>query len=710
MKLLSLYIVGFGKFVNQSFDFSKDIVVIKQDNGWGKSTLADFIECMLFGLDNARSKSVENNFRSKYAPFTGGAFGGSLTLSYGGKVYRIERQFGKTQASDRACVYDENNACLSATGKNGESFGELLLKINRDSYRKSVYISQRATEERTLPVDIKTRLLSLLSVSKLDGNADIALEKLDQAERNLRAKRKPAKGKLDSLDERIEELYRHENDCARAEERAREYRKVLAELEIKLQGIESDLEELQRKKEYQTNAQAHAVLTANKEEAKKELQRLSAFFQRVEKPETIHLDGVKETLLRYQEIERELSVLEETLSCCNPQEEQAIQQRLQETIELVKSYERMGEKTPKKKKPKKKKGFLSKYLPPVFCVLGLILAVLGGAQFHALPALGYSAFGVGIALLLYAGYRFLKNGDSDKEEDIDGYRQAIEKRDSLQERLREIENAKNSDAWRKKEELIKAKATQEKKLQWFFGHFPFGEGYTYPLMIEKLQENITAYHKYQTALSQTDFSTPLSEGTEDITALRFKMIELNAQKTELTEEKVKVKTALEREEERFGERSLYAGEIAVCEEEKSRLEHRLTAIRSAKELLLRARGNMATKYLAPVENALKKYLSFIGGFKDAQVVFNGDGEALFREGGRTIERGYYSVGLNETLDFCLQLALYETLFTGEKPPLILDDPFINLDDDKTEKAKKLLREFSKACQVVYFTCKAERIL
>ena len=70
MKLLSCYIAGFGKFVSQAFDLSKDLIVIKEGNGWGKSTLADFIECMLFGMDNGRSKAVESNFRIKYAPFT----------------------------------------------------------------------------------------------------------------------------------------------------------------------------------------------------------------------------------------------------------------------------------------------------------------------------------------------------------------------------------------------------------------------------------------------------------------------------------------------------------------------------------------------------------------------------------------------------------------------------------------------------------------
>ena len=71
---------------------------------------------------------------------------------------------------------------------------------------------------------------------------------------------------------------------------------------------------------------------------------------------------------------------------------------------------------------------------------------------------------------------------------------------------------------------------------------------------------------------------------------------------------------------------------------------------------------------------------------------------------------YYSVGLRETLDFCVKIALFETLYKGEKPPIILDDPFVNLDDKKTEAAKALVQELAKKYQIVYLTCKQERMI
>ena len=62
MRILSCYIAGFGKLVNKKIDL-KELTVIKQDNGWGKTTFADFIRCMFFGLDGGRKKEIAENDR-----------------------------------------------------------------------------------------------------------------------------------------------------------------------------------------------------------------------------------------------------------------------------------------------------------------------------------------------------------------------------------------------------------------------------------------------------------------------------------------------------------------------------------------------------------------------------------------------------------------------------------------------------------------------
>jgi uncharacterized protein YhaN len=216
MKLLSCYIAGFGKLVDRSFDLGNDVIVVKEDNGWGKTTLADFLKCMFYGLDGGRTKSVETNERAKYEPWQSQSFGGSLTFSAYGKTYRIERTFGKTPSADIVKVYDQNNMLCYDFGDKAERIGETLFGVDGESFRRLAYIPQGEIKTGGLPDDMKNRLLSLLGGGGVGENdATRAIERLETAERALRAKRRPAKGKLDELDEKLLEISRQKAECAK---------------------------------------------------------------------------------------------------------------------------------------------------------------------------------------------------------------------------------------------------------------------------------------------------------------------------------------------------------------------------------------------------------------------------------------------------------------------------------------------------------------
>ena len=58
----------------------------------------------------------------------------------------------------------------------------------------------------------------------------------------------------------------------------------------------------------------------------------------------------------------------------------------------------------------------------------------------------------------------------------------------------------------------------------------------------------------------------------------------------------------------------------------------------------------------------------------------------------------------------MRLALARTLFENETPPLIMDDPFNNLDDEKTQKGLAMLEEISKEFQVIYLVCHSSRAI
>lgn len=79
-----------------------------------------------------------------------------------------------------------------------------------------------------------------------------------------------------------------------------------------------------------------------------------------------------------------------------------------------------------------------------------------------------------------------------------------------------------------------------------------------------------------------------------------------------------------------------------------------------------------------------------------------------RDKGDDRDLSSYSVGEEDCVMLCMRLGLVDALFTREEPFLILDDPFVNLDDEHTKTALGLLQRISKTRQIIYLVCNSSR--
>ena len=84
MKIKQLKIEGFGKLINQTYDF-KNLTTVIGDNETGKSTILAFIKYMLFGFENATTSN------QNYNPLDLKRYGGQILLLHEGKEIQIER-------------------------------------------------------------------------------------------------------------------------------------------------------------------------------------------------------------------------------------------------------------------------------------------------------------------------------------------------------------------------------------------------------------------------------------------------------------------------------------------------------------------------------------------------------------------------------------------------------------------------------------------
>ncbi|MDE7330537.1 MAG: AAA family ATPase [Clostridia bacterium] len=231
MKLVSCYVYGFGGIKEAAFNFNDGVTSFINKNGAGKTTLASFIKAMFYGLPQTRSNSKKFDDRKRYCPLDGGRFGGSLTFEANGKVYRVERTFGKTGSGDETSVYCGGKL----TKELGSDVGASVFGLDLSSFGRTVYITADETESGA-GQDIISKLNG--EVRAADGGFEEAVKLLEARKRRLKAGR--GTGGLIDVKKSERERVKTEAESLRELERSvgEKYRER-AELEKRAEELES---------------------------------------------------------------------------------------------------------------------------------------------------------------------------------------------------------------------------------------------------------------------------------------------------------------------------------------------------------------------------------------------------------------------------------------------------------------------------------------
>lgn len=149
--------------------------------------------------------------------------------------------------------------------------------------------------------------------------------------------------------------------------------------------------------------------------------------------------------------------------------------------------------------------------------------------------------------------------------------------------------------------------------------------------------------------------------------------------------------------------------VRTLEEELSTARANSTTIANTAQFLEEAKSGLSTRYLADMQTSFSNLLQAMMDQNAPESVMDTSFKVKLREGGKTQHPESLSQGWRDAVQFCVRLSLAEALYAdGEKPPIILDDPFVNLDARRLEAAKQLLAALSKKYQILYLICHAER--
>lgn len=133
-------------------------------------------------------------------------------------------------------------------------------------------------------------------------------------------------------------------------------------------------------------------------------------------------------------------------------------------------------------------------------------------------------------------------------------------------------------------------------------------------------------------------------------------------------------------------------------------------VTATEKLLAESKEALSTRYLDGMQKSFLRYLSELDGEEAPEAVLDSSFDVCARAFGKSRTMESFSRGSRDLVRFCVRLSLTEELYReGEKPFLLLDDPFVNLDEEHLAAAQRLLDSLARSYQIVHMVCHEGRV-
>lgn len=725
MKLIQCHIENFGKLSDFTCEFTEGCNTVCEENGWGKSTLAAFLRVMLFGFRNEGKRDPIENERRRYTPWQKGVYGGELQFESDGKQYSVRRTFGNKAAEDEFQLTDLTTHLPSDDFT--EKLGEELFRIDAASFERTTFISQNDCE--TFVTDsINAKIGNLAENTDDINNFETADKRLNDLLNAMSPTRKTGSIRRDK--DRITELktqIRNGQEIQNTMESIAARRKAVIEEREKLASELAELQAKQRElgayKDRQARKEKYLDLRAKLAEREKLLKEAESYFNGVIPTE----EDLRKCLSRCSEAEsirRAMELSEQMGSAPGGSaryEEQEVEYREKaarlKTLETVQAQEQRRILRERETGRKRKN---------VFGILGIVLLLAGGACFllkqtvpgGVLLALGVVALGA--AWFVSSGIpgdETLENGE------IDDLRAELVQLEEEQRLAAGRQKQRQEERDRRYREQKEQYEKLENSIHQFFTRIGI-------LLEEHPEEQLTELlHRrsdYRNALMEYDKSEQelkAFERTEDVPRLLALKDPEGEESLESLAEEMKVLS--ERMEDRYKSIRSYQDQLSSLQESWENIENMEGELENLQEtteeqlkqyrllevtkgLLEEAKSSFTAKYTEPVMVGFRKYYQILTGTECENYQMDANTKLQVIEGNMPRDIGYMSLGNRDLIGICMRMALVEAMYDDRRPFLILDDPFVNLDENRTRGAIRFLSEIAKEYQVIYFTCHGSR--
>lgn len=195
--------------------------------------------------------------------------------------------------------------------------------------------------------------------------------------------------------------------------------------------------------------------------------------------------------------------------------------------------------------------------------------------------------------------------------------------------------------------------------------------------------------------------------TKSLENINDELKELDGEREMLYEEIAAYDRELDVLCERIEQINEESGRLDALRQEYADKSSMYNILERTKEFLAKANTSFTARYMEPITRGFEKYCNILENGEAGSYSIDANVKLTASEYGLQRDIRFLSAGYKDLLGICMRMALADAMYSGEKPFLIFDDPFVNLDDDKYKRAADFLKELEKFYQIIYFTCRSE---
>lgn len=713
MKLLRMT-ATFGRLEQETLSLTDGLNVLQMPNEAGKSTWAEFLLAMLYGVDTSeRVKTGVLPVKTKYQPWSGKPMEGVIELTHAGRRITITRtSTARAPLGVFSAVYTDSG--LPVEGMTGANCGEMLLGVPKSVYQRSAFVRQ-AGLGLTADADLEARLSALVTT----GDEAISFAAADK--RLLAWQNRVRHNKTGLIPDAEQELAAVDGTLtalAREHEKNLVLRAQLQTLQTQQAACEADLRALraadvQQKKAQLYDAKRAAMQAANRENA------ASAVCARLPREDALlALSQEASALLSMPEVEPAASA--PARPACPQAFSGVDEERLLDKAQRdMREFDRL---TAKKHRP----------AAPLWVLAALLLGLAAASWFirhepllpavFALAALACAATAIGNAAHdrkreaeLSEAQALLTLYENHSRDEFYAY--AVQYRDALRAWQAACEAAAAQNAARDAESRLRAERTAA-----LLGSVRmFAEAGTLLEAQSAIGSALEAYRAWHTAqqaaqqaktrydaLAQALGDIPdLPVPARDVSGLTNEQAETALARTQALAAAVQSQLDQSRGRlEQFGSEVELSAKKQALTQKLDLLNERREALTLARQTLEQANAALAERFSPRLVREASDIFSELTGGRYARVQISRQMDMEAGQPDAAMRRSLFlSGGTADELYLSVRLAVCRLLLP-EDAPIVLDDALAMFDDDRLCLALCLMQREAANRQILLFTCQS----